>query len=126
MAEENSMDFNAVARDIVAELKTYARRTDGEIAKRLGISRQAYIRRRGTNTLTTENITVLSAWLVTEFGGGFYINNLLPAQPKEQQPETCTGAHCKCMDKGCLNFHHGDHICPFEQQGEGGSDAEGD
>lgn len=68
------MDYNAIATDIIAELKHHARRTDGEIAIRLGISRQAYIRRRNTNALTTENITVLSAWLVTAFGGGFYIN----------------------------------------------------
>lgn len=68
------MDYNQIARDIILELKVHARRTDAEIAQSLGISRQAYIRRRNTNSLTTENITVLSAWLVTAFGGGFYLN----------------------------------------------------
>jgi predicted ArsR family transcriptional regulator len=72
------MDFNRIAAELVAELKTRARRTDAEIAERLGISRQAYVRRRDTNNLTTENLTVLSAWLVTEFGGGFYMNNIFP------------------------------------------------
>lgn len=69
-----NMDYNALAQDIIAELKTHARRTDAEIAQRLGISRQAYLRRKKLNKLTTENITVLSAWLVTAFGGGFYLN----------------------------------------------------
>lgn len=68
------MDYNQLAADIISELKTLARRSDAEIAKRLGISRQAYVHRRDTNSLTTENITVLSAWLITGFGGGFYIN----------------------------------------------------
>ena len=68
------MDYNKIATDIVLELKGHARRTDKEIAERLGISRQAYIRRRDSNRLTTEDITSLSAWLVTAFGGGFYLD----------------------------------------------------
>ena len=68
------MDYNAIAADILQELKAHARRTDAEIAERLGISRQAFARRRDTNSLTTEDITTLSAWLVTAFGGGFYID----------------------------------------------------
>ena len=68
------MDYNAIAADILQELKVYARRTDAEIAERLGISRQAFARRRDANSLTTEDITILSAWLVTAFGGGFYID----------------------------------------------------
>jgi len=68
------VDYNKIATDIVSELKGHARRTDKEIAERLGISRQAYIRRRDSNRLTTEDITSLSAWLVTRFGGGFYLD----------------------------------------------------
>lgn len=71
------MDYNRIASDIIGELKTHARRTDAEIAERIGISRQAYLRRKKCNALTTEDITVLSAWLVTAFGGGKYINNLI-------------------------------------------------
>jgi transcriptional regulator with XRE-family HTH domain len=68
------MDYNAIASDIIHELKNHARRSDSEIASRLGISRQAYVNRRNKNSLTTEDITILSAWLVTSFGGGFYID----------------------------------------------------
>lgn len=68
------MDYNEIADSIILELKTHAKRSDGEIAQRLGISRQAYLRRKKEHALTTENITVLSAWLVTGFGGGFYLN----------------------------------------------------
>ncbi len=80
------MDYNRIASDIIDELKVHARRTDGEIAERLGISRQAYIRRKGTNSLTTDDITSLSSWLVTSFGGGFYINNIMPIeQPVKEE-----------------------------------------
>ncbi len=68
------MDYNAIAADIIAELKGHARRSDAEIAERLGISRQAYLRRRNSNSLTTDDITSLSSWLVTAFGGGFYFD----------------------------------------------------
>jgi hypothetical protein len=68
------MNYNQLAQDIIAELKSLGRRTDAEIAVRLGISRQAYVRRRNNNALTTDDITILSAWLVTWFGGGFYLN----------------------------------------------------
>jgi len=71
------MNFNDIAKDIVEELKTLYRRTDTEIAERLGISRQAYLRRRDKNTLTTEDITILSAWLITSFGGGYYLNKYI-------------------------------------------------
>lgn len=77
------MDYNQIAQDIVAELKSVGRRTDAEIAERLGISRQAYIRRRNTDSLTTENITVLSAWLITAFGGGFYLNKYFSSRSKK-------------------------------------------
>ena len=70
------MNYNQIAQDIIAELKTLARRTDAEIAERLGISRQAYMRRRDNNKLTTEDITILSAWLVTAYGGGFYLGDM--------------------------------------------------
>lgn len=70
------MDYNQIAEDIITELKIHARRSDREIAERLGISRQAYLRRRDNNALTTEDITVLSAWLITGFGGGFYIDKI--------------------------------------------------
>jgi hypothetical protein len=80
------MDYNAIAADIIAELKDdRCRRTDGDIAKRLDISRQAYLRRRDNNALTTEDITVLSAWLVTSFGGGFYLNKYFVEQLKGVQ-----------------------------------------
>lgn len=86
------MDYNQLAQDIISELKGHSR-SDAEISGRLGISRQAYIRRRDTNSLTTENITVLSAWLVTRFGGGFYLNEsfreeerLMTNQPKDPKP----------------------------------------
>lgn len=77
------MDYNRIAHDIVTELKTHARRTDTEIAERLGISRQAYLRRRDNNALTTDDITGLSAWLVTGFGGGYYIDKIIPTQSKD-------------------------------------------
>jgi hypothetical protein len=79
------MDYNQITTDIIAELKQHARRTDAEIAGRLGISRQAYINRRDNNALTTENITVLSAWLVTAFGGGFYINKYFSDNSKIEE-----------------------------------------
>lgn len=68
------MDYNAIADDIIQELKQHARRSDTEIATRLGLSRTAYLHRRDNHALTTEDITVLSAWLVTSFGGGFYVD----------------------------------------------------
>lgn len=70
------MDYNYIAKLIVGELKGMYFCNDYQIATRLGISRQAYARRRDTNSLTTEDITILSAWLVTAFGGGEYINTL--------------------------------------------------
>lgn len=71
------MNFNDIAKDIIEELKTLYRRTDTEIAERLGISRQAYLRRRDNNKLTTEDISSLSAWLITNFGGGYYLNKYI-------------------------------------------------
>jgi len=71
------MDFNKIATDIVGELKSNFHRTDTEIAERLGISRQAYLRRRDNNALTSEDLTVLSAWLIAGNGGGFYLNKIL-------------------------------------------------
>lgn len=68
------MDYNKIAQEIISELKSSHYVTDIQIAQRLGISRQAYARRRESNTLTTDDITSLSAWLVTAFGGGFYID----------------------------------------------------
>lgn len=68
------MDYNAIAADILQELKDYAKQTDENIAERLGISRQEFARRRDTNSLTTEDITTLSVWLVEAFDGGFYID----------------------------------------------------
>ena len=73
------MDYNKIADEIIAELKQHAKRTDNEIAQRLGISRQAYLRRKDNNALTTENITVLSAWLITSFGGGYYLRKYMEA-----------------------------------------------
>ena len=75
------MDYNYIARQIISELKRLGRRTDSEIAERLGISRQAYLRRRDTNALTTEDITRLSAWLVTGYGGGYYLGDLSTNKP---------------------------------------------
>jgi len=74
------MDYNRISEDIISELKNHAKRSDAEIARRLGISRQAYANRRNKNTLTTEDITVLSAWLVTLFGGGFYLDKYFNEQ----------------------------------------------
>lgn len=79
------MDYTKIAKAIISELKTHARRTDLEIAERLGISRQAYSRRRDTDTLTVKDITILSAWLVTAFGGGFYIDSLQIETPKDKE-----------------------------------------
>lgn len=81
------MDYNQIAQYIVTELKTHARRTDAEIAERLGISRQAYLRRRDNNALTTEDITSLSAWLVTGFGGGHYIDKIFAAKSNTNEKE---------------------------------------
>lgn len=63
------MDFNQFARDLIAEYKKY-RVTDTQIAGILGLSRQGYLKRRDTNDLTTEDLTRLSAKIVTYFGGG--------------------------------------------------------
>lgn len=71
------MDYVRISQDIIDELKTRARRTDAEIAERLGISRQSYARRRDTDSLTVRDITILSTWLVTSFGGGFYADKFL-------------------------------------------------
>lgn len=68
------MDYNKIAQDIISELKNNHHVTDIQIAQRLGISRQAYTRRRDSDALTTDDITSLSAWLITAFGGGFYID----------------------------------------------------
>lgn len=68
------MDFNKIAEEVILELKTHAKRTDKEIAERIGISRQAYIRRRDTNSLTTENLTSLAIWSIVGFGGGWWID----------------------------------------------------
>lgn len=74
------MDYNQIAKDIIAELKSSkvacssGGHSDVEIARILGISRQAYLRRRNSDSLTTNDITTLSAHLVTAHGGGFYLN----------------------------------------------------
>lgn len=110
------MDYNQLAKDIIAELKTNARRTDAEIATRLGISRQAYVRRRDNNDLTTEDITVLSAWLVTAFGGGFYLDKHLLATSipiRRGSYMDCGKTKTECYQKGrCIGHQLPDNPFP--------------
>lgn len=83
------MDYNQLAKDIIAELKNCkvecgrGSHSDAQIAEILGISRQAYLRRRDDNALTTEDITRLSAHLITAHGGGFYLNKYFGLSHKE-------------------------------------------
>lgn len=98
------MDYNALAQEIIAELKDdHARRTDADIAHRLGISRQAYVRRRDHNALTTDDITVLSAWLITEFGGGWYLDKyLMPEEAScmtNPNPSTTSDSEAEELDR---------------------------
>lgn len=63
------MDFNKLAKDIVCELKeggvTYR-----IMSNRCGISRQAFARRLHTNSLTTEDLTILGSMSVVLVGNG--------------------------------------------------------
>lgn len=36
----------------------------------------------------------------------------------------CKGAHCKCSDLNCTNYHYGDHTCPNSTPGLRGSGAQ--
>lgn len=82
------MDFDKIADEIILELKTYARRTDKEIAERIGLSRQAYIRRRDNRALTTDNLTSLASWSVTGFGGGWWLDKYWNQQSFQAKEES--------------------------------------
>ena len=70
------MDFNQLAKDIIQEYKRF-KVTDTEIADILGTTRQTYTVKLKENRLTTEDLTILSAKIVTYFGGGEALFNFV-------------------------------------------------
>lgn len=56
------MNYNDIAKLMILELKGY-NQSDQQIATKLSISRQALHRRKKSNTLTTNDITILAEWI---------------------------------------------------------------
>lgn len=70
------MDFNQLAKDLMSEYKRL-KVTDIELANYLCMSRQAFSLKVKQNRLTTEDLTRLSAHIVTYFGGGTTLLNFV-------------------------------------------------
>lgn len=70
------MDFNQLAKDIIQEYKKY-KVTDSELGEILGVTRQTVTQKIANNSLTTEDLTRLSAKIVTYFGGGDALFNFV-------------------------------------------------
>ena len=64
---------NDLANNLVKEITDFGL-PKRSIAKRLGISRQAFDRRLKTNSLTTDNLTVIAAMSVTLCGGSVLVD----------------------------------------------------
>lgn len=67
------MDFNKLAIELIREIKSLGI-TDNYIAHHLGISRQAFARRRDTDNFTTSDLTTLAAMSITLVGGSVLVD----------------------------------------------------